>query len=333
MNDILESPKLFKSYNVSGIDSFNITLREKNKNNLTGFLVQCVEDGVIKSYSYSKRKIFFLDGNIIDMRDIWQRGLIGEVNTTFEIKGILGYQFASKPLWDFIKALVVRYGKALSVNRLDYCIDFKMGDYNKFIDIEEFSLSFTKYLLGKIKLSAPKNNLTYNTQYTIYKSPYFKICWYNKHIKKGKIRAVNAIVRVEVSLKRKYLIRSIINCGTMIDFVDNYENTTKEILSKLNVNIMGDEIYLDSEITNRKIKELVQYIQDEISYPPYMARNDANNIENTQFIKRVIALSKRKNYQIESTKRPNVNKISEALTENKNKVGNIIKFLALCKPE
>lgn len=333
MNDILESPKLFKSYNVSGIDSFNITLREKNKNNLTGFLVQCIEDGIIKSYSYSKRKIFFLDGNIIDTRDVWQRGLIGEVNTTFEIKGILGYQFASKPLLDFIKALVVRYGKDLIVNRLDYCIDFKMDDYNKFIDIEEFSLSFTKYSLGRIKLSMPKNNPKYNTQYVLYDNPYFKVYWYNKHIKKRKVKTVNAMVRVEVSLKRKYLTRSVINCGTMIDFVDNYENTTKEILSKLYINIMGDEVYLDREITNRRIKELVQYIQDEISYPPYMARNDAHNIENTQFIKKVIALSKRKSYQIESTKRPNVNKISEALTENKNKVGNIIKFLALCKPE
>ena len=332
MNDILdEFPKIYTSYNTSGIDSFNITLREKNKNNLTSFLVQCIEDKIISRFTTNK--IFFDDGNSIDKRDVYQRGLIGDVNTTFEIGGILSYQFASAPIWNFIKALVMKYGKQLMVNRIDYCIDFKMDDYNKFLNIKEFHLFFTNYTLGRIKLKEPKNNKEHNTQYVLYDNPYFKIYWYNKHIKKGKVRTINAIVRVEISLTRKYLSRSTIGCGTMDEFVYNYNNITKELLSKINVNIMGDEVYFNTETTDQKLKQFVKYIQDEIPYPPYMMRNDSNNVENTKLIKEVIALSKRTEYQTKSTNRPNVNKISEALGENKNKVGNIIKFLAFCKEE
>jgi hypothetical protein len=328
MNDIYVVPKIYTSYNISGIDSFNITLREKNKNNLTSFLVQCIEDKIITRYT--ARKIFFADGNAIDKRDVYQRGLRGDVNTIFEIGGILGYQFASKPIWNFIQALVVKYGKQLMVNRIDYCIDFKMDDYNKFMNIKEFHLFFTKYTLGRIKLEKAINDKKHNTQYILYDNPYFKIYWYNKHIKKGQVRTINAIVRVEISLTRKYLIRSVIKCGTMEEFVYNYNNITKELLSKINVSIMGDEVYFNTETTDIKIEEFVKYIQSEIPYPPYMERNDTNNVKNTKFIKKVIALSERAEYRTKSTNRPNVQKISEALGENKNKVGNIIKFLALC---
>ena len=199
------------------------------------------------------------------------------------------------------------------------------------LNIKEFHLFFTKYTLGRIKLEKAINNKEHNTQYVLYDNPYFKIYWYNKHIKKGKVRTVNAIVRVEISLTRKYLIRSTIKCGTMEEFVYNHNNITKELLSKINVRIMGDKAYFNTETTDIKIEEFVKYIQGEVSYPPYMERNDSNNIENTKFIKKVIALSERAEYRTKSTNRPNVQKISEALGENKNKVGNIIKFLELCK--
>lgn len=54
----------------------------------------------------------------------------------------------------------------------------------------------------------------------------------------------------------------------------------------------ASEVYFDTETADIKIEEFVKYIQSEIPYPPYMERNDTNNVKNTKFIKKVITLSK-----------------------------------------